>query len=172
MADENSTPDDAQQAAQSADGGDKLGEPGINALRSEREARKTAERELAQLRTALQQYEDRDKSELQKAGDRADKAEKAAGDWEAKYRVLASRSAVEKSATRLGAIDSEVVYLLLKERGIDYDKDGNPIGVDDAIKALQQERPNFFHTPAGARDAASTGHASTAKSMDDLLRGR
>lgn len=47
--------------------GDKLGDSGKRALTSERKARRDAEKRLNDLTARLQQYEDRDKTELQKA---------------------------------------------------------------------------------------------------------
>lgn len=44
-----------------------LGEPGKAALVAEREARKTAEKELKALRGKVQEFEDRDKTELERA---------------------------------------------------------------------------------------------------------
>lgn len=46
-----------------------LGEPGLAALQSERDARKTAEQALAAATAKLQEIEDRDKTEQQKADD-------------------------------------------------------------------------------------------------------
>lgn len=154
---------------------EKLGEPGLKALSSEREARKNAERELADLRTKLQEFEDRDKTEAQKAADRLQKAEEDAAYWRTSYQTGEARRAIEKAAGTAGAIDGEVVYLYLKERGaIQHDKDGKPVGVEQAIKALAADKPALFKTtPDGMRDAASTGTASTSnRRIDDIIRGR
>ena len=81
-----------------------LGEGGKSALAAEREARRKAERELARLRStekalrdaqvALKQFQDRDKSELQKAFERAEVAERAAEE------AARSVAAAELSALR------------------------------------------------------------------------
>ncbi|AOT23132.1 scaffolding protein [Mycobacterium phage Taquito] len=55
-----------------------LGEGGEKALKAEREARRKAERDLAAARAELQKIEDAKKSELQKALERAQEAEKRA----------------------------------------------------------------------------------------------
>lgn len=44
-----------------------MGEPGKAALVAEREARKTAEKELKALKSRVQEFEDRDKTELERA---------------------------------------------------------------------------------------------------------
>lgn len=54
---------------------DKLGDSGKRALTSERKARREAERQLNEFRARLQEYEDRDKTELQKAQEAARKYE-------------------------------------------------------------------------------------------------
>lgn len=50
---------------------DKLGDSGKRALTSERKARREAEKQLTEMRAALQQYEDAQKTELQKAQEQA-----------------------------------------------------------------------------------------------------
>lgn len=80
--DENAdTSDGKEQQPKSADkpgnkgGGekddDKLGDAGKSALRTERQARRDAEKQLRELRSRLAEYEDRDKTELQKAQEAA-----------------------------------------------------------------------------------------------------
>lgn len=64
-----------------------LGDSGKRALREERKARRDAERELRELRTRLQEYEDRDKTELEKALERAKQYEQEL----AKTRVMNAR---------------------------------------------------------------------------------
>lgn len=59
-------------------GEDKLGDSGKRALASERRARREAEKQLNEIRTRLQQFEDRDKTEIQKAIERAEAAEQNA----------------------------------------------------------------------------------------------
>lgn len=57
---------------------DKLGDSGKRALQEERKARREAERNLTALKERLEVFEDRDKTELQKAIERAEAAEKGA----------------------------------------------------------------------------------------------
>lgn len=71
-----------------------LGDPGKAAIAAEREARRTAERQLREVQKALKEYEDRDKSELQKALERAEAAEKAAA--EASFSALRTKVAAAK----------------------------------------------------------------------------
>lgn len=179
MADETSNTSEEQQEQEPQEqrqdrrDDEQLGQPGLNALRAERDARKTAERELAATRDRLKEFEDRDKTELQKANERAEAAEKAAAETQTRYKAMVTRSAIEQAAQQAGAIDPEAVYLIAQSQGINYDDDGQPVGVADTIKALTTQRPHLFRTPAGMRDAAATGAvSSTGKTMDDYIRGR
>jgi len=69
-----------EQPAKSKSGTDedKLGDGGKRALQEERKARRDAEKNLTALQARLQEFEDRDKTELQKAIERAEAAEKGA----------------------------------------------------------------------------------------------
>lgn len=51
---------------------EQLGEPGLAALKSEREARKSAEKERAELAARIKEFEDRDKSEAEKQAEEAE----------------------------------------------------------------------------------------------------
>lgn len=64
-----------QDKAVKTEGDDKLADSGKRALASERKARRDAEKQLTDLRTRLQQFEDAQKSELQKAQERAQQYE-------------------------------------------------------------------------------------------------
>ena len=65
-------------AAKSSGDEAKLGDGGKRALQEERKARRDAEKTLTALQARLQEFEDRDKTELQKAIERAEAAEKGA----------------------------------------------------------------------------------------------
>lgn len=78
---------DATTEPAKGDADDELGDSGKRALREERKARRDAERELKELRARLQEYEDRDKTELEKALERAKQYEQEL----AKARVMNAR---------------------------------------------------------------------------------
>lgn len=64
-------PDGGDSSTQPSTDEDRLGEGGKRALASERQARRDAEKQLTTLQARLQEFEDRDKSEIQKATERA-----------------------------------------------------------------------------------------------------
>lgn len=73
--------DDQPDAQDAATAPDTLGEAGLKALEAERAKRKAAERELRELRplaAKAAELEERDKTEMQRANERAEAAEKRA----------------------------------------------------------------------------------------------
>jgi hypothetical protein len=74
-----------------------LGDAGKRALDAERKRAKAAEKERDALTARLKEVDDRDKTEQQKASDRADAAEKRAADLE--MRLLRSEVAAAKGLT-------------------------------------------------------------------------
>jgi hypothetical protein len=91
---------------------DQLGEGGKKALAAERKRASDLEKELARYRKAEQDRADADKTELQKAADRAERAEKAAAEAAAKalrLEVAAEKGLNAKQAARLqGATREEL----------------------------------------------------------------
>lgn len=106
MADE-SQPDTTETPAKGdtdADRPDGLGDAGKKALDAERKARREAEASLKQLEAKLADIEDADKTELQKALDRATKAESDAAKASARadrYQVALSKGLTATQAKRL-----------------------------------------------------------------------
>lgn len=81
---EASNDNDSQVAAAPANNPDEpLGEPGLKALQAEREARKKAEKAAAEALQRVEQFEERDKSELERATERASKFEAELADIKA-----------------------------------------------------------------------------------------
>lgn len=83
---------------------DDLGGAGKQAIQSEREARKAAERQLREAQKSLKEYEDRNKTELQKALERAEAAEKQVE--KAQFDALRSKVAGAKGVPELSLTGS------------------------------------------------------------------
>lgn len=86
-----------------------LGDGGKAAIAAEREARKQAERQMRELQKALKEYEDKDKSELQRALERAEAAERAAA--EASQTALRTKVAAAKgvpASSLVGTTEEEL----------------------------------------------------------------
>lgn len=81
-----------------------LGDPGKRAIEAERRARKAAEKAAADALKKIQEYEDRDKSEAQRAIERAEAAEARAAELEAstlRMEVAQERGLTPAQAKRL-----------------------------------------------------------------------
>ena len=110
--DANDTGDDDGASTQ------QLGAAGEAALKAERERARKAERELKAASAKLKEIEDRDKTELQKATERAAAAEKALADATAqtlRFQVAAEKGLPAGLAARLHGSDA-------KELAADADK--------------------------------------------------
>lgn len=141
------TPDPNDQAPtqepQTTD--EKLGDPGLNALRSEREARKTAEKQLRDATAKLAAFEDANKTEAQRLTDNASKAEQRAQQAEQRLTDALTRQAVMNAAIEAGTIDAETTTLLaLAIGGVTVDDNGGVIGAKKAIDALTKSKPHLF----------------------------
>ena len=177
MADETSTttteaaPEAAQSApepAGAAQADQTLGESGKAALDAERKARRDAERQLRTLSEQLKGYEDANKTELQKAADRAAAAEQAASQWQARFTDSTIRAAVTDAAVAASAIDPATIYALIRD-GISLDDDGNPQGIEKAIGELRKSKSFLFSTP-GLRDAHAGGNNFALNDGDALTK--
>lgn len=105
----------------------------------------------------LAQLEDANKSETEKLADKLTQAEQRAQEAADRYQHLTKKQAITEAAVAAQTTDVETVVLYLTE-AITVDDDGNPQGVDKAIKDLAKRKPHLFRaTPEGSRDASATG---------------
>jgi phage minor structural protein GP20 len=107
-------------------------------------------------------------AELKKnAGDNTELTEKIKA-YEEQIKTLqteaantAKNYALKAKLTESGALDPD--YLIYKQGGLDkfnFDKDGNPIGVDDVVKPLKESAPHLFkaeNKPNGYDPAGGSG---------------
>lgn len=115
--------------------------------RAEREVKKTlGELGVAgvdELKTLIKQKQERDeaeKTELQKAQERASELEKkliAAAD--AQKRVMA-QSEITAKAAKLGIVDTDAAYRLLDHDQLEYDESGRPTNVEKMLVEMLKER--------------------------------
>lgn len=143
-------PENAVPEAKDTAPGD-LGDGGKNAIAAEREARKQAERQLRDVQKALKEYEDRDKSELQKALERAEAAEKQAA--EAQFSAMRSKVAAAKGvpASSLTGITEDELNA----------------SADELIAWRDANKPAA--TPAPKRNPASGGGLKSGASSTESL---
>lgn len=139
------------------DGDEALGEGGRKALEREREARREADRRMGELERELQTLRDKDKSEDQKARDKA--IAEATAPIQTELRRTRLELDVAIRANRLGVIDLDVVSTLLEREGlIEFDKEGKPTNTEEALKELIQKRPHLVRaTGRGDAGAGNNG---------------
>ena len=117
----------------------------IIADRLKRERAKTADYDdLKAKASKLDELEEAQKSELEKAQERADKAEALAKAAEERAQAIALRSAIVAAASRLDFVDPEDAFALLDKSALSTTDEGKLEGVDEALKALAEAKPHLL----------------------------
>lgn len=136
-----------------------LGEGGKNALQQEREARKTAERELKKLTEKVAALELAGKSEQEQAVAKA----KAEGATEAltKAQSMVRRASVREALVAAGCSDPAIVARADEFGALPVDEDGNVEGLSKAVSDFKGAHPTLFTAkrPTGSADAGSSTSA-------------
>jgi len=138
------------------------------------EARKWESRAKANSAAAekLAKLEEANKTELEKATEKASAAETTAQKWAERYQQLLAKQAVYEAAQAAGAIDIDAVYALTRD-SIEVDEDGSPVGVPQAVKALASAKPHLFRANSpGAKDAFGSHQepALNSSALENVLR--
>jgi hypothetical protein len=130
-----------------------LGEGGRNALQQEREARRTAERELRKLTDKVAALELAGKSEQEQAVAKA----KAEGATEAlaKAQAMVRRASVREALVAAGCTDPAIVARADEFGALPVDEDGNVDGLSKAVSDFRGAHPTLFtaRRPSGSADA-------------------
>lgn len=129
-------------------------------------------REAADFRTKVQQAEDRDKTELQKATERAAELEGKATAAEQRARDLAGRAAVYDAVgpgRPLAAVSAKAVWALARE-ALEYGDDGEPTNVEAVIARLRKDDPALFRASPGKGDGGAAGAAPAGGDMNAVIR--
>ncbi len=125
------------------------------------EARKQAAKyrtELREVQEKLGRYEQEKLTEQEKLAKRAEQAEKAAQELQAKLRETAIRAEVMTTAQRMGVRDPDAAYKLLDLSTLSVsDETGQVSGVEDALKALLKAKPYLVGGTAGATNPQRSG---------------
>lgn len=166
--------DTGKTPAATADKKDELGDPGKRAIAEERKARRDAEKQLADLTKRLKTFEDRDKTELEKAIERAEAAEKGA----TSLRVANAR--LMAAATH--NLDPDLIGLLGDGTDEEIDAKAKLLAEKFAAAAPAQQETNPTATQtrpvesltAGARPSGDrpTNTNDYLRAMADRSRGR
>lgn len=138
----------------------------------------TAEnRSLRQRLRAAEEERDRYKgatqSEVEKANDRATKAEGTVQQLQGELRTLRLERAVARVSGTLGIIDPDGAQRMLEADAIEYDDDGRPVdaSVKRALQALVKEKPYLVRQGGADAGDGNTGHTGTgSQDMNAILR--
>ena len=115
---------------------------------------RSARKEAGEFRTKLQKIEDRDKTDLQKAQDRATELERIHGETVTQLQHERAERLVMAAAGKANATRPDALYRLVKD-SLEFD-DGKPTNIDAAIKAARTEYPEFFRAAAGSGDGGKS----------------
>ncbi len=72
--------------------------------------------------------------------------------------------ALKDKLKEAGVVDAD--YIIYKQGGIDkftFDKEGNPVGIDDVVKPLKESSPHLFKTEPGADYKPASGGTPPSK---------
>lgn len=112
----------------------------IKALREKEKEGKAAAKERDALAARLKEYEDADKSELEKAQQRAAELEAKEKQWAAEKRETNLRLAVFEKASEL-ASPGLAIAALQRDGNVTFDDNGQPENLDEALAALLEREP-------------------------------
>lgn len=114
-----------------------------------REREKYADYDAVKERAArLDQIEEAQRTDLEKAQKRAEKAERERDEAVQRANTSLAKAAVVAEAGRRGVIDPDAAYQLLPEGSVAVGDDGQVTGLDEALTALVDAKPYLVGTNA------------------------
>jgi predicted nucleic acid-binding Zn-ribbon protein len=113
----------------------------IEALRAEVKELKPKAQAGQTAQQRLQELEDAQKSDLERAQAKVAALEAQVASAQAAHRDALIRAAVEREAHAQGAVKADVVYRLVDRAAIELGADGEVKGADKAVKALLDAEP-------------------------------
>lgn len=113
-----------------------------------------SEKDAKEALSRLKSIEDGQKTELQKAQEKLLELERKTADYQRERQEYITRSEVRLTAAGLGIIDPDAAYKLLDLTKIEYDDNGNPKNVEQALKDLVKERPYLMGGGTSASNRA------------------
>lgn len=139
-----------------------------NTIQSLRQAERQLKREKAEAERKLKALEDREKTELEKLREENERLASERSEWERERRETRARATFMTAAQRANVSRPDALFRL-GASALEYDDEGNPKNVEDVIKDLRKEYPEFFTT--GSADAATgRGGSSDGSTMTDRIR--
>jgi hypothetical protein len=151
--------------------GTDLGPAGKAALEKERQARREAERQLAQLREELRKREESQLSEVDRAQRRLAELERTLAERERVIQERTIRAAAVEAAARLGFRDPGDAVRLLDPAELAFDEDGMPTNVGDLLGSLAKAKPYLLASAGpGNPDAGRSGRPAVVTYTREQIR--
>lgn len=130
---------------------------GIDALPPETQKElRDLRKENAANRKRVEDFENANKTELDKREDALKQAEERATAAETRLQDANARNAVNEAATRVNAVSVNAVYALVRS-SIEFDDDGEPTNIADLIAAAKKDEPALFRAAGGTGDGGKSG---------------
>jgi len=118
----------------------------------------------------LDAIRDGEKTELEKARERAEVLERETAEAKTLARESLLRAAVVAEAATRKVVDPEATVLLLDRSSLEYDENGAPTNVASAMDSLLEAKPYLLggSRPAGSADLGARGGADGQLAREDL----
>lgn len=132
-------------------------------------------RENAKYRKTVKEYEDSQKSDLERLTGERDEFKTEYERVMSELRDLKTQGVFTDAAARANARAPKTLYRAYRDQ-LQYDDDGNVTNLDEVIAAAKQDEPDLFKPSTGHSDAGrpgdSTGDKPTINSFFRQLAGK
>jgi hypothetical protein len=130
------------------------------------------EKRVEDLSGKLQEYEDKDKSEVERLTARATQLERDLADKERAVVETTIKSAIGNEAVKMGIIDPEAAFALIDDSLLEYD-DGKVKGLKKALESLIKEKPYLIEKEVAPPPSPGTGGQPLSgggkKNLDSMI---
>lgn len=128
-----------------------------------RDARKDAEK----ARLKVQEFEDANKTEVERSATAAKAAEERATAAEQRLQTANARVAVTDAATKANATSIKAVFALVRD-DLEFDDAGEPTNVAELIAQARKDEPTLFRASSGSGDGSKGANDRSSPDKQDL----
>lgn len=104
------------------------------------------------------EHEESEKTELQKAVEKAAQLEKERESWQSRQKETAAQYDVALKAAKLGIVDPDAAWKLLDRSELQYDADDKPSNTELLLQGLLKEKPYLAGGGSSAMNPAKTSN--------------
>lgn len=116
-------------------------------------------RKLRELEQTVRQHEEAKLSETERLQKRLAELEREQAQWQRERQERTLRYETMLAASKLGIVDPDVAYRLLDMTALEFDEDGRPTNLEQALRELLRTRPYL----AGAASTVSPTNPATGQ---------